>query len=71
LELAIVLAVLDFSIELGDKEDIDETLEEANIVPDLVSIYPNLDKVLDTVEPNVPVNKRYFSTQTFRNNQKC
>jgi hypothetical protein len=34
-DIVLVLAVLDFSIELGDKESIGETLEESEIAPDL------------------------------------
>jgi hypothetical protein len=48
-DVAIVLAVLDFSIELGDRESIDETLEESEIAPDLISVYTNLNNILDKV----------------------
>jgi hypothetical protein len=51
LDIALVLAVLDFSIELGDKESVDETLKES---PDLESVYSNLDSVLDTVQAKCP-----------------
>jgi hypothetical protein len=33
LDIALVLAVLDFSIELGDKESVDKTLKESEIAP--------------------------------------
>jgi hypothetical protein len=54
LDIALVLAVLDFSIELGDKESVDETLKESEIAPDLESVYGNLDSVLDTVQAKCP-----------------
>ena len=53
-DIALVLAVLDFSIELGDKESVDETLEESEIAPDLVSVYANLNSVLDRVRNECP-----------------
>lgn len=49
-----VLAVLDLSIEFGDKESIDETLEESEIAPDLMSVYANLENVLNTVRNGCP-----------------
>jgi hypothetical protein len=54
LDIALVLAVLDFSIELGARESVDETLEESEIAPDLESVYTNLDIVLDTVQAKCP-----------------
>ena len=53
-DVVLVLAVLDFSIELGDKESVDETLEESEIAPDLESVYSNLENVLDTVRNECP-----------------
>jgi hypothetical protein len=45
---------LDFSIEPGDKETVDETLKESEITPDLISVYANLSRVLDTVRNECP-----------------
>jgi hypothetical protein len=53
-DIALVLAVLDFSIELGDTESISATLEEADIAPDLESVYDDLDSVLDIVKAKCP-----------------
>jgi hypothetical protein len=66
-DIALVLAVLDFSIELGDKESIDETLKESEIAPDLESVYSNLDSVLDTVQAKCPNEQDILQYSTFQN----
>lgn len=63
--IALVLAVLDFSIELGDKESVDETLEESKIAPDLESVYTNLDNILDTVQAKCPNEQNILQYSNF------
>ena len=65
LDIALVLAVLDFSIELGDRDSVDETLKESNIAPNLISLYPNLEKVLDTARANCPGEKDILQYSNF------
>jgi hypothetical protein len=65
LDIALVLAVLDFSIELGDKESVDETLEESKIAPDLESVYTNLDNILDTVQAKCPNEQNILQYSNF------
>jgi hypothetical protein len=54
LDIALVLTILDFSKELGNKESVDETLKESEIAPDLESVYTNLESVSETVQTKCP-----------------
>jgi hypothetical protein len=65
LDIALVLAVLDFSIELGDKQSVDETLKESEIAPDLESVYSNLDSVLDTIQAKCPIEQDILQYSNF------
>jgi hypothetical protein len=69
-DMALVLAVLDFSIELGDKESIGATLEEADIAPDLESVYSDLDSVLDIVKAKCPNEQYILRYANFSSNNK-